>query len=330
MPTLIQTIAANKVRKTFGSGDKKRDAGQTTPNDILRFDNILYGNKGIQSGGIKSLSKKYRQKYQLLDVYRPKDALNAENALKKLPLIVSVHGGAWVYGDKDVYQFYCMKLAQRGFAVVNFSYRLAPESKFPASLEDTENVFRWLANPDNAEKYGFDLNNVFAVGDSAGAHLLTLYASAITNKDYAKNYNFIADGIFSDKKIQLRAVALNCGKYNMSAELEKDKQMQFLLSGLMPQKGTKEELDLINAHTHITKDFPPAFVMTCFGDFLYEQAPVICQALEAAGVEHEYHCYGSQEKPLWHVFHCDPKLPEAVTCNDDECAFFKNHCQPIN
>ena len=53
----------------------------------LRLDNILYGNKRIQSGGIKSLSKKYRQKYQLLDVYRPKDALNAENALKKLPVI---------------------------------------------------------------------------------------------------------------------------------------------------------------------------------------------------------------------------------------------------
>ena len=55
-----------------------------------------------------------------LDVYRPK--LNIKG---KLPVIMSVHGGGWVYGDKDVYQWYCMNLAQRGFAVVNYSYRLA-------------------------------------------------------------------------------------------------------------------------------------------------------------------------------------------------------------
>ena len=38
------------------------------------------------------------------------------------PVIVSFHGGGWVYGDKNVYQFYCMELAKRGFAVVNYSY----------------------------------------------------------------------------------------------------------------------------------------------------------------------------------------------------------------
>ena len=63
-------------------------------------------------------------KWQKLDVYRQKDATG------KLPVIVSVHGGGWVYGDKERYQFYCMDLAERGFAVVNFSYRLAPEYKF--------------------------------------------------------------------------------------------------------------------------------------------------------------------------------------------------------
>lgn len=101
-----------------------------------------------------------------LDVYRPK----ATNIEEKLPVIVSVHGGGWVYGDKEGYQYYCMSLAQRGFAVVNFSYRLAPESKFPASIIDTNLVFGWIL--DHAEEYGFDTENIFAVGDSAGAHML--------------------------------------------------------------------------------------------------------------------------------------------------------------
>lgn len=54
-----------------------------------------------------------------------------------IPVIVSVHGGGWGYGDKERYQYYCMSLAQQGFAVVNFSYRLASKYKFPAPLEDT-------------------------------------------------------------------------------------------------------------------------------------------------------------------------------------------------
>ena len=76
--------------------------------------------------------------WQILDVYKPKSAEG------KLPVIVNVHGGGWVYGTKEVYQFYCMSLAQMGFAVVNFNYRLAPENKFPSSVEDTNSVFNWI------------------------------------------------------------------------------------------------------------------------------------------------------------------------------------------
>ena len=110
------------VRKAFAAGDMVRDAGLKTPEDVKRFDDIVYGEDKV---------------WQSLDVYRPK----ATNIEEKLPVIVSVHGGGWVYGDKEGYQYYCMSLAQRGFAVVNFSYRLAPESKFPASIIDTNLVF---------------------------------------------------------------------------------------------------------------------------------------------------------------------------------------------
>lgn len=327
MVKLIHFIAASQIRHNFGSNDKRRDAGQTTPEDVIRWDNILYGD-----------DTRFK-KWQLLDVYRPKSASVADDptnpaapsattnpadtinpsatpgsSLSKLPLIISVHGGAWVYGDKDKYQFYCMRLAQRGFAVINFSYRLAPEAKFPSSLIDTEKVFQWAC--DNAEKYGFDLNNVFAVGDSAGAHLLTIYASALTNAEYGNNYSFI-----QKKPLVIRGLALNCGKYNMEPT---DSQMKLLLSGLLPQGGTAEEISMLNAESHVTKGFPPSYVMTCEGDFIKNQSDIINLALEKAGVAHEYHCYGTVEEPLWHVFHCDPKLEAAVRCNDDEMRFFNS------
>ena len=76
-----------------------------------------------------------------LDVYYKKGT--SEN----LPVIVSVHGGGWVYGDKDVYQYYTMHLAQMGFTVVNFSYRLAPEHLYPAALEDVNSVLFGFSLP---------------------------------------------------------------------------------------------------------------------------------------------------------------------------------------
>ena len=155
---------SDMIRKSFGEGDAKRDAGLKTPSTVKRFDNISYGTHPT---------------WNLLDVYRPKKA--KETAL---PVIAIVHGGAWVYGDKDVYQYYGMSLAERGFAVVNFSYRLAPEFQYPTDLEDICAAFRWIFA--NASEYGFDTANIFAVGDSAGAHLLSMFANFLTNPECKK------------------------------------------------------------------------------------------------------------------------------------------------
>lgn len=163
---------------------------------------------------------------QVLDVYRPKDTEG------NLPVIVSVHGGGWVYGDKELYQYYCMSIAQRGFAVVNFTYRLAPEYQFPAPMEDTNSVFAWIL--DNKDKYGMDVANLFAVGDSAGGQILSLYADICTNAEYAKEYDFqVPEGL------KIKAVALNCGQYNMEDTSDMTRQ---LMEEYLPGKGTPEEL----------------------------------------------------------------------------------------
>ena len=179
---------ALRVREMFTKGDHERDAGNTTPADVERFDDIVYGTD---------------EKWQVLDVYRPKGMKG------KLPVIISFHGGGWVYGDKDVYQWYTMNLAERGFAVINFTYRLAPEFQFPAPLEDCNLVVKWMLA--HKDEYGFDTENVFAVGDSAGAHGLALYCDFLTNKDYAAKFAFTAPAGF-----HFNAVALNCGVYRIA------------------------------------------------------------------------------------------------------------------
>lgn len=132
-----------------------------------------------------------------------------------IPVIVSVHGGGWGYGDKERYQYYCMSLAQQGFAVVNFSYRLASKYKFPAPLEDTNRVFVWLLA--HAVRYGFDTHNVFGVGDNAGVHLLALYGACCTNPAYVALFTVRPPAGFVP-----RAVALNCGVYCVEMSNKKD------------------------------------------------------------------------------------------------------------
>ncbi|MCI8557449.1 MAG: alpha/beta hydrolase [Lachnospiraceae bacterium] len=290
---------SEKIRKNFGSTDAKRDEGLETPETVVRFDDIIYGTDPV---------------WQSLDVYRP---VNAGD--EKLPVVVSVHGGGWVYGDKSRYQYYCMSLAERGFAVVNFSYRLAPEHKFPAPLEDTCMVFSWIQI--HAEKYGFDMAHIFAVGDSAGGHTLALFCVMCTNPDYCSRY------IFSPPKDFVpAAVALNCAVHQITvSDKPKDKFSTDLMTDYLEHKGNSEELSLVNVSEWITKEFPPTFLMTAEDDFLKYQIPDIVSVMIQKNVPFAVRYYKAEDEKLGHVFHLDIKNAHARQYNDEECAFFKEY-----
>ncbi|MDS0524290.1 alpha/beta hydrolase [Clostridium sp. SHJSY1] len=281
-------------RKFCSKGDAKRDEGLTTPDDIKRYDNISYGIHG---------------ELNLLDIYHKKNVADCQQT------IISIHGGGWVYGNKDVYQFYCMDLAQRGFTVVNFSYRLAPEAPFPAALEDVNRVFIWIA--EHAKEYNIDLNNLFIVGDSAGAQLASQYMAMLTNYEFQKFYNF---KVPSDK-IKVKAGALNCGIYDLKKYVETSND-SFILAYL--EEDAKGKLKYLDTMKYITKEFPPVFVSTAHNDFLKEHARPMYDKLKKLGVPCKYKIYGNKDNAkIAHVFHLDIRMPEAKECNDEECEFFK-------
>ncbi|MBR3236040.1 MAG: alpha/beta hydrolase, partial [Atopobiaceae bacterium] len=286
---------AMMIRQQFGEGDEIRDAGLTTPTGIERFDDIAYGPD---------------PDWQMLDVYRPKDAQ------LPLPVIVSIHGGAWVYGDKERYQWYCMDLALRGFVVVNFTYRLAPEFQFPASIEDTCSVFQWTI--DHIAEYGGDPNKVFVVGDSAGGSMLGIFSCMCTNPAYAAKY-----GCKAPEGFVPTAIAINCGACRVVISDDEADMTSGLMDAYLPEGGSDAELDLINWETYVTPEFPPAFIMTADGDFLHDDAEPLSKLLRKLKVCHELHIYGGVDEPLGHVFHCNMKSEDARRCNDDECRFFK-------
>lgn len=291
---------SDKIRTEFKASDDERDALMKTPEDVERWDNIVYG--------------KIDHKVQVLDVYRPKQAEDED-----LPVIISVHGGGWMYGDKERYQYYCMSLAQRGFAVVNFTYRLAPENQFPAQLEDLNLVCAWVMK--RAHRYHFDTERIFAVGDSAGGQLLGIYAGICTNPKCAALYDFKVPDKFA-----LTAIALNCGVYFFDKENPAQAQTMQIMKELLPGGGTDEELENMTVLNWITDEFPPTYCMTAVNDFLKFQGPVLAAKLTENNVPFVYRVFGDKINQLGHVFHCDIKTIDAAQCNDDECDFFREFC----
>jgi len=106
-------------------------------------------------------------------LYRPAGAA----ADAKLPVLVYYHGGGWTIGDLDTHDVLCRELANAaGCAVVSVDYRMGPENRFPAAVDDSIAAAYWVAR--NADSLGVDASRLAVGGDSAGGNLAAVVAIA--------------------------------------------------------------------------------------------------------------------------------------------------------
>ncbi|MBR5617558.1 MAG: alpha/beta hydrolase [Oscillospiraceae bacterium] len=272
--------------------DYKRDKTIPLPQGITQCRNISYGSHG---------------KWNLLDVYYP------DGTTEPLPTIVSIHGGGYVYGTKELYRRYGMDMARRGFAFVNFNYRLAPKWHFPAPLWDVNSVMEWVCK--NAARYHLDPSRVILVGDSAGAQLASQYAAIATNPNYAATFRMKVP------EVTIRALGLNCGMYDPKAFIGSNPTgvaRDYLGRHCDPADPRLRILEAIGPN------YPAAHITTAHHDFLKTQAQPMFDHLTAKGIPCRLDCYGSEtDKKIGHVFHITITHPEAIRCNDDAAAFFR-------
>jgi acetyl esterase len=118
-----------------------------------------------------------------LRLYRPLAATRADgrsaasSARSALPVLVYFHGGGWVIGDLDTHDTLCRELANgSGCAVVAVDYRMGPEHRFPAAVDDCIAATRWVR--DAAADLGLDPTRIAVGGDSAGGNLAAVVAIA--------------------------------------------------------------------------------------------------------------------------------------------------------
>jgi acetyl esterase len=94
---------------------------------------------------------------------------------ERRPIMVFLHGGMWAFCSMDTHENMCRYLCLHGGAIgISVGYRLAPEHKFPAGLEDCADVLKWAG--DNADTLGGDRERIAVAGDSAGGNLAAVLA----------------------------------------------------------------------------------------------------------------------------------------------------------
>lgn len=114
-------------------------------------------------------------RYHRLDIYRPM------YAPRPLPVLLYIHGGAFMLCSKETHSSIALTHAMRAdYLVFNIDYRLAPHFKFPAAHEDACLAFRWVA--ENCAKYGGDPSRIVVAGESAGGNLALAVAVASAYK----------------------------------------------------------------------------------------------------------------------------------------------------
>ena len=236
-----------------------------------------------------------------------------------LPVIVMIHGGGWVYGHKDsYYRYYAMELAHYGYAVVSCNYRLGFEDPFPAQVDDLFSVLHWLEA--HAESEQLLLEDLYLVGDSAGAHLSALVAQIQTSP--------MLQTAFSVKPIHhsIKALGLSCGVYDLSRLVNSsvDLPMKDTLMEVLFDDEAYESLPLFSLASvskNLNSNFPPCFIISSKADPLYPESKVFME--ELSSIKHPYKSHVFPKKnQLPHVFNLKSIYPESAVVNAEMIAFF--------
>lgn len=251
---------------------------------------------------------------QKLDLYLPADA-------KNLPLIVWIHGGAWMVGSKDAFIGALPFLAE-GFAVASINYRLSQHAIFPAQIEDCKAAIRWLRA--HAGEYGFDPARIGVWGPSAGGHLSALVGTAGDVKEFDVGANLanssavqaVVDFFGPTDFLQMDGNRILNGMMHDTPDSPESK----LVGGLI--RDHKAQVQQANPITYVTKNDPPFLIVHGDSDPLvpHHQSVLLHAALLETGVPVEFYTV----KGGGHGAFEDPKVPELVS------AFFKKHLKKQN
>jgi acetyl esterase len=208
-------------------------------------------------------------------IYRPKAIVGPA------PALIYFHGGGWMWGSIDSHDQVCLKIAQdAGVVVINVGYRLAPEHAFPAQVDDSIGVLRWVAQ--EAIALDIDPHRIAIGGDSAGANLATV-AALIAKREGAPAVSFqllFYPGI--DTAFDLPSFEENRDAPVLSTAMSKWIWRQYL----GPYFGSQDDR-AVPMHATDLAGMPPAMILVANHDPLRDEGVLYAQKLIREGVSVE-------------------------------------------
>ncbi|MBX3290613.1 MAG: alpha/beta hydrolase [Acidobacteria bacterium] len=216
-----------------------------------------------------------------LDVWYPRDND------KPTPTLVYIHGGGWIFGQKEgaVYQF--LPYLEKGWRVVNVEYRMVSDAYAPGAVEDTRCALRWIYR--NAAQYKFDTEKIVLTGHSAGGHLSLITAmlpfkSPLDNRCYA-------DESYGEGPMKVAAVINWYGITDVNDVIKGENTKNYAVMWFGSLKDREEIARDVSPLTYVNKDTSP--VLTIHGDkdsvVPYSHGTRLHEALEKAGVKNKLH-----------------------------------------
>jgi acetyl esterase/lipase len=235
------------------------------PEVVIQESNIVYGSS--LGAGL------------LADIAYPEGRTN-------LPVLISVHGGRWIRGTRfdDGLEgrpnngvINLPEWAEKGFFAMRIDYRLVTCTPAPACFQDVACSIRWVYSV--AEKYNIDTSNIFLVGQSAGAHMVSLAATLGPD-------GFPKLGGHENMKCDFKAVISVSGTYNL---LTLDWGSGWCPPGIAWDEARRYASPL----SHVTKDSKPILVLHAVNDgsVPIKQADEFVNKLKETGSKHVYHRY---------------------------------------
>lgn len=270
-----------KKREGFQRLTEERYGNFEFPENVVQIKNIGY-------------DKKYPERK--LDVYRPSDTS------RKYPVIVNVHGGGLVMGNKEFNTYFCAQLAKLGFIIFSVEYRLIPNTKIYGQWDDVSRAMDFVA--EIAPSFDGDMSNVYMVGDSAGA-LLIVYALALQ-----KNRRFANTANVKPSKLNVNAAALISGMFYTT---RLDEIGLFMANSIWGDGFRKRGIRRFTnpGYSGIVKHLPPCYLISSEDDPLLHYTRDFMGSLGEADVQHKLCVYHSRDD-LGHAFPVfNPDLSES-------------------
>jgi acetyl esterase len=217
-----------------------------------------------------------------LRVYRP----SGVPPTAPLPALVYFHGGGWVIGDIETHDVVCRQItAESGVSVVSVDYRLAPEHKFPAPLDDAWAATRWIVA--HAAELGIDGTRLAVGGDSAGGNLAAVVALMARDAGGPAIRLQVLTYPVTDLGAETRSYAELGEGYMLTRDSMRWFGEQYLRT---PADALDWRVSPVRAAS--LAGLPPALVITAGFDPLRDEGEAYALKLRQAGVTVDAVCFG--------------------------------------